>query len=483
MENKKPIIIAVVLFIALLLIIGLILLLKNNFQSVPDASDLPGETSPFPRITSSYKKPLPSDQADKLNESNQSSDQSNKSPGSELTPTPVTFTGYSDDTGFTKEETNMYEQINALRRKGQVNEADFTLSYNYETAQFDVYFPQVKDENSKSLQTYLNNNYPDIPKNTFTSFIGTPPPTPTITTRPQGGLYDPVATNETNPNFPNTNNNPIAIRPTNSANQNSFTNSAGGSNSGSNSNQNESLKKSAINMMEAILDITNSNSTSPQSSPSTITTPSTSPLTPGAQPTSAPIDSTPNTTYTTEAQTCLKNKSVYQQAAAQTGVPWEILAGIHYVEGGCATNQSLVSGRVIGNNEPDVHGNCSSSNAGPGKPYPIAGGCAFRSLLDTAIYGANHLIGKIGRIPSSQQDYAKALGRYNGTGNANCGRTPFASCPAPYEGYDHIYPMSKLDSAHQTMYLVYCADYTQCNPPKVYTRPGVLTIAALLQNN
>ena len=172
MENKKPIIIAVVLFIALLLIIGLILLLKNNFQSVPDASDLPGETSPFPRITSSYKKPLPSDQ-------------SNKSPGSELTPTPVTFTGYSDDTGFTKEETDMYEQINALRRKGQVNEADFTLSYNYETAQFDVYFPQVKDENSKSLQTYLNNNYPDIPKNTFTSFIGTPPPTPTITTRPQ----------------------------------------------------------------------------------------------------------------------------------------------------------------------------------------------------------------------------------------------------------------------------------------------------------
>ena len=253
--------------------------------------------------------------------------------------------------------------------------------------------------------------------------------------------------------------------------------------------RNNSLKESAVNMMAAILDITNTDevsgqpTTRPTNSPSTTTTPGATQLTPGAQPTSASIDSTPNTTYTTEAQTCLKNKSIYQQAAAQTGVPWEILAGIHYVEGSCDSNKSCVSGRTIGINEPDIYGNCSSTG-GKGKPIAMpGGGCRFQNLLDSCIYGANHLIGKIGRIPISFQDYAKALGRYNGTGNANCGRTPFASCPAPYEGYDHIYPMSKLDSAHQTMYLVYCADYTQCNPPKVYTRPGVLTIATILQNN
>ena len=159
------------------------------------------------------------------------------------------------------------------------------------------------------------------------------------------------------------------------------------------------------------------------------------------------------------------------------------MAGIHYVEGNCGTNKSCVSGRTLGVNEPDLYGNCSSQG-GVGKPVPIGGGCGFRTLADSCIYGANHLKGKIGRVPSSIQDLAKALGRYNGIGNANCGRVNASMpyCPARYEGFDHIYPFSKYDAIHQTMYLVYCADYTRCNPPKIFQRIGVLTIANILSN-
>nr|MBP9691541.1 hypothetical protein [Candidatus Woesebacteria bacterium] len=181
-------------------------------------------------------------------------------------------------------------------------------------------------------------------------------------------------------------------------------------------------------------------------------------------------------------KTCLSNLNIYRQAESKTGVPWKILAGIHYVEGGCSSNKSCVSGRTIGINEPDLYGNCSSSG-GEGQPVSIAGGCGFRSLLDSCIYGANHLKGKIGGlVPTSIEDLAKSLGRYNGLGNANCGRVNASMpyCPAKYEGYDHIYPMSKYDSIHQTMYLVYCADYTKCNPPKVWERIGVLAITQIL---
>lgn len=178
---------------------------------------------------------------------------------------------------------------------------------------------------------------------------------------------------------------------------------------------------------------------------------------------------------------CLTNRTTYMQVAGQTGVAWEIVAGIHYVEGGCVANKSCVSGRVIGTNEPDVHGNCSSSNSGLGRPNPLpGGGCGFTDLLDSCIYGAEHLKGKIGGVPHTLADFAKALGRYNGTGNANCGRTPYGYCPPSFEGDDHIHPMSKLDAKHNRMYLVYCADYTMCNPPVIFNRTGVITVANIL---
>lgn len=181
--------------------------------------------------------------------------------------------------------------------------------------------------------------------------------------------------------------------------------------------------------------------------------------------------------------TCLNRRTLYEQAASSTGLAWQILAGIHYLEARC-TDRSLVSGRPIGANEPDVvrGGGCSTGLRGPGIPIPLpGGGCGFATLLDTAIYAARHIQGKIGKNPDNFEELVKAFGRYNGTGNANCGRTPYTNCPPYFEGEDHIYPMNWFDSRHGTMYLVYCADRVKCNPPQLYQRPGALTVLRILE--
>lgn len=180
-------------------------------------------------------------------------------------------------------------------------------------------------------------------------------------------------------------------------------------------------------------------------------------------------------------QPCVNNKNIYEQAEIITGVPWYVLAGIHYREGSCGANKSLVSGRVLGTNEPDIYGNCSSQYSGNGIPVPLpGGGCGFYTLLDTAIYAANHLKGKIGKNPSTFPELTMALSRYNGGGNSNCGKTPYANCPRAHYGEDDTYVMNKFDQSHTPMYIVYCADYTLCNPPVQDSRPGTATAANIL---
>jgi hypothetical protein len=197
------------------------------------------------------------------------------------------------------------------------------------------------------------------------------------------------------------------------------------------------------------------------------------------------LSKTNNTNYSADLQNqlrpCLAHKQVYEEAAKYTGVPWQVLAGIHYREGSCGSNQSLVSGRTIGTNEPDLHGNCTSLRAGVGIPKPlVGGGCGFDNLLSTAIYAGNHLKGKIGKNPETFAELTNALSWYNGGGNANCGKTPYSSCPRSHIGEDDTYVMNLFDSRHTPMYIVYCADYTVCNPPVRDLRPGTGTAAKIM---
>lgn len=189
--------------------------------------------------------------------------------------------------------------------------------------------------------------------------------------------------------------------------------------------------------------------------------------------------------FKSSVSTCLGNKSVYEQAAAKTGMQWQVLGAIHYLEGGCNPTHSLVSGRLIGENEPDIvrGGGCSSGTSGPGIPKPLAGGgCGFDTLLDSAIYAGNHLKGKIGHVPANFEDIVTAFSRYNGGGNSNCGKTPYTHCPPDFRGEDDPYPLSYFDTKHDPMYLVYCADLTKCDPPRAFQRPGAVTVIRLIES-
>lgn len=161
--------------------------------------------------------------------------------------------------------------------------------------------------------------------------------------------------------------------------------------------------------------------------------------------------------------------NTYAQAEKETGVPCEILAGIHFVEAGNSPDGSLVSGRKLGTPEPD------------------AGGKVFRSLLETAKYAGDHLKGKVGGSLGDVETTITALSRYNGGGNSNCQvgypyPIPYGGCPRAFEGEDDPYPMSFVDSKHDSMYLLYCADHTACIP-QIFERPGSFTVALNVYNS
>jgi len=178
-------------------------------------------------------------------------------------------------------------------------------------------------------------------------------------------------------------------------------------------------------------------------------------------------------------KTCLNNKAVYMQVEAETGVPWKLIAGIHYVEANCDSARSCASGRAFGVAEPDRGFNCSQNNV-LGEPKPVSGGCGFANLLDTCVFGANHLKRKAGNnLLSNVQTLARAVSSYNGGGNRNCGRISNVSmpyCPPEYEGADDIYTFKGYDEKRETMYLRYCNDGVLCNPPKPWGRIGVFTV-------
>lgn len=161
--------------------------------------------------------------------------------------------------------------------------------------------------------------------------------------------------------------------------------------------------------------------------------------------------------------------NTYAAAESVTGVPCEILAGIHFVEAGNNPSGSLVSGRKLGTPEPD------------------AGGKVFRSLLETAKYAGDHLTGKVGGTIADAETAITALSRYNGGGNSNCQLgypypIPYAECPRAFEGEDDPYPTSFIDSKHDSMYLLYCADHTAC-APQIFERPGSFTVALNVYNS
>jgi hypothetical protein len=174
-------------------------------------------------------------------------------------------------------------------------------------------------------------------------------------------------------------------------------------------------------------------------------------------PTTLPTIGSKASAYQDSVNKCLDNLAVYQQASEKTQIPWQILAGIHHIEGSCNPAKNLQNGATL-----------------------------TGTLLDSAIQAGNSLKGKIGKIPTNFQELAKALALYNGPGNSNCNKGEFVPypakyCPPSYPYEDHIYPLSFFDNErHEQMYVVYCADRVKCDHIVAYTKPGVLTVIRLL---
>jgi hypothetical protein len=105
-------------------------------------------------------------------------------------------------------------------------------------------------------------------------------------------------------------------------------------------------------------------------------------------------------------------------------------------------------------------------------------------MLDSGIYGGNLLKGKVGENLNTFEDLVKALSRYNGGGNSNCGKgVPYNGCPRLFEGEDDPYALNFFDAKHKPMYVIYCADYTKCNPPVEDGRPGTATVTKWAAQN
>lgn len=160
----------------------------------------------------------------------------------------------------------------------------------------------------------------------------------------------------------------------------------------------------------------------------------------------------------------------YGFASENTGVPCEILAGIHYMEGSNNPDQSLQNGDPISVDE----------------------------LPMSALTAAEHLLTKLGPRGADIEewefeDYVYALTNYYYSKDVNCDdpRTPW--CVAPqvrkFYGEDAAYPMSWMDNAHKGMYVKYCNWEILCDPSATYTddngfilinRPGAIAFAKAL---
>lgn len=145
----------------------------------------------------------------------------------------------------------------------------------------------------------------------------------------------------------------------------------------------------------------------------------------------------------------------YSYAEEQTGIPCEVVAGIHFTEGGLNPTASVFDGGAL-------HG----------------------SLKDDAKAAMEHLISKwpgtFDRNNIEYEDLVEAIGNYNGTGNQNCGKETRwlngGKCPSQFNSEDHPHPLAYIDERHSDMDLIFCLDFTEFN---CSVNPTAAELAAL----
>lgn len=158
--------------------------------------------------------------------------------------------------------------------------------------------------------------------------------------------------------------------------------------------------------------------------------------------------------------------NAYAAAEKATGVPCEVIAGLHFEEASSAF--------VPGGNPASYsvqNGGAASRDGGFAASAVAAGKTLLRHPFDS--------------LPK----LITAISDYNGGGNSNCQLgypypIPYNGCPRAFIGDDDPYATNLLDARHTNMWLLYHGDLT-ASAPTAYgnDRPGAFTVALEIYNN
>jgi hypothetical protein len=146
-----------------------------------------------------------------------------------------------------------------------------------------------------------------------------------------------------------------------------------------------------------------------------------------------------------------KNKTIYEAAAKQVDLPWQVLAGIHYRESNFNTTHDLQAGNLLGAGGPQA----STSYAKYGIPKTIEESVliAGKELQDKAQAGIFHK--KITMASIDTELIKDALFGYNGRAQVyaqQAAQLGFDPVKQPYEGSPYV--MSRYDALHTNMKII-----------------------------
>ena len=158
-----------------------------------------------------------------------------------------------------------------------------------------------------------------------------------------------------------------------------------------------------------------------------------------------------------------QNMDIYRRAAAETNVPWEALAAIHYREATLDPGHSIGSGEPLGGYNRDQ------------------GRVVGSTLYETAIFAGNHLQSKVGgHLTQDTTDgelLKDAFFGYNGRAPSYARQATAMGFDKPYEGSPYV--MSNFDKRHTGMGLI-GIDHGPID--KTDYRDGAYTVFVLLRN-
>ncbi len=192
----------------------------------------------------------------------------------------------------------------------------------------------------------------------------------------------------------------------------------------------------------------------------------------------------PNDTNASPNMDLIKlNMPIYQQAAAKTGIPWKMLAGFHWTEGGNQPDRSLSNGGCIGPGT-DITG-CGGGYTSAiepmfctgekkeGMPQRYGSVCSWNSLLDSAIWAGKFV-----------KEY-KALmcdGKFENWKDAICAKGAYNGYQSRFNDYAPNGDFVKgLRNGYTTSYLEKVENWGNSSiPDSPFHRYGAYTVFVIL---